>query len=213
MTAVMDIHGGGHDLRSHAGNTVHLRVFSGGRSIPPLQKGSPVPSPHTDPDIVLHERWFPNPLWMKVILGLTALIGCLMLFLVLGEAAEDGPFTFVAVFLLIVITMIALPLVVARAHVGVRLYSDRMMITFWPIWRRTFPLERVTRVDTSPVSAMGDYMGVGLRKGHDGRTGLLMGSGTGVEVDLADGTKYTVVHPEQEEAEETARLIEEYRAR
>lgn len=172
-----------------------------------------MPSPHTDPDAVLHERWFPNPLWMKVVLWLTALIGCAMLFLVSGETAEDGLFAFVAVFLLIVITTIAFPIVVARAHVGVRLYPDRMMIAFWPIWRRTFPLEQVTRVGTSPVSAMGDYMGVGLRKGHDGRTGLLMGSGTGVEVDLADGKKYTVVHPEQEEAEETARLIEEYRAR
>src|SRR5699024_9933951 len=154
---------------------------------------------------------------------------------------------------LIVITMIALPIVVARAHVGVRLYSDRLMIAFWPIWHRTFPLEQVTRVDTSQVSAMGDYMGGGVRKGHDGRPGLLMGTGTGwgvghevdaarggamgdgrgvglggghdggpgllrgngtgVEVDRADGTKYTVVHPEQEEAEEVARLIEEYRAR
>src|SRR5699024_535183 len=152
-------------------------------------------------------------LWMKVILGLTALIGCLMLFLVPGEAAEDGPFAFVAVFLLIVITMIALPIVVARAHVCVRLYSDRMMIAFWPSWRRTFPLEQDTRADTSQVSAMGDYMVVRLRKGHDGRTGLLMGNGTGVEGHLADGTKCTVVHPEQEEAEEVARLIEEYRAR
>src|SRR5699024_2225645 len=161
-------------------------------------KGSPVPSPHTDPDIVLHERWFPNPLRMKAILGLTALVGGLMLLLVLGEAAEDGPFTFVAVFLLTVTSMIALPVAGTVPPVGVRLYSDRMMLTFWPILRRTFPLERVARDDTSPVSAMGDYMGVGLRKGHDGRTGLLMGSGTGVEVDLADGTKYTVVHPEQE---------------
>src|SRR5699024_12187917 len=92
----------------------------------PRPKGSPVPSPHTDPDILLHERWFPNPLWMKVNLGLTALVGYLTLFLVLGEAAEDGPITFVAVFLLIVISMIALPIVVARAHVGVRLYPDRI---------------------------------------------------------------------------------------
>src|SRR5699024_12376265 len=80
----------------------------------PRPKGSPVPSPHTDPDIVLHERWFPNPLWMKVILGLTALVGCLMLFLVLGAAAEDGPFTFVAVFLLLLIRLSAPPTVVAR---------------------------------------------------------------------------------------------------
>lgn len=141
----------------------------------------------------------------------TALIGCALLFVAPREAAEDGPFAAMAVFLLLVLTMIALPLAVARAHVVLRLYPDRVMIAFWPIWRRTFPLEQVTRVGTAPVDAMGDYMGVGLRKGHDGRTGLLMSSGTGVELDLADGKQYTVVYPEQEEAEEVARLIEEYR--
>ena len=172
-----------------------------------------MPSPHTDRDTVLHERWLPNPLWMKVPMGLTVLFGCVLLFVVPEEAAKDGAFAFVAVLLLIVATMIAFPIAVARAHVVMRLYPDRMMIAFWPIWRKTFPLGQVTRVDTSPVSAMGDYMGVGLRKGHDGRTGLLMGSGTGVELDLADGKKYTVVYPEQEEAEEVTRLIEEYRAR
>src|SRR5690625_7616986 len=98
MTAVMDTHGGGHDLRSHTGNTVHLRVFSGGRSIPPHPKGSPVPRPHTDPDTVLHERWFPNPLWKKVILGLPALIGRAVLLLVPGETAAAGPCGVVAGF-------------------------------------------------------------------------------------------------------------------
>lgn len=168
-------------------------------------------SPHNDRDTVLHERWSPNPLWMKLPMVVTALIGCALLFVAPREAAEDGPFAAMAVFLLLVLTMIALPLAVARAHVVLRLYPDRVMIAFWPIWRRTFPLEQVTRVGTAPVDAMGDYMGVGLRKGHDGRTGLLMSSGTGVELDLADGKQYTVVYPEQEEAEEVARLIEEYR--
>lgn len=177
----------------------------------PNPEGRPVSSPHTDRDTVLHERWSPNPTWMKVPLVLTALVGCALLFVAPEEAAEDGAFAFVAVTLLIVATMIAFPLVVARAHVVTRLYPDRMMIAFWPIWRRTVPLEQITRVGTAPVDAMGDYMGVGLRKGHDGRTGLLMGSGTGLELDLADDKKYTVVYPDREEAEEVARLIEEYR--
>ncbi|WP_017612247.1 hypothetical protein [Nocardiopsis salina] len=134
---------------------------------------------------------------------LMALGGCGILY----AAARDQPDETVALWMVVALAIV-MPLLIATFHVRVRLAGATLTIALWPLWRRRVPVDRITSVETVPVSAFADFSGVGLRFNSSGDLGVLMRSGTGVRVTADDGRVCTVVVPD---AEDLARRVDEAR--
>ncbi|MBE2999943.1 hypothetical protein IDM40_14680 [Nocardiopsis sp. HNM0947] len=134
---------------------------------------------------------------------LMALGGCGILY----AAARDQPDETVAHWMVVAMAIV-MPLVIAAFHVRVRLSDGTLTVALWPLWRRRIPVDRITSVETVPVSAFADFSGVGLRFNTSGELGVLMRSGTGVRITADDGRVCTVV---VHDAEELARRVDDAR--
>jgi hypothetical protein len=137
--------------------------------------------------IVFEEKQHFRQWWLwALLLGLAGVMTAVFVAVWLGTREVSGALIVPAI--MVVLVGIGLPLLFYFIEMSVRLDPHTLRIRYFPIWRRTIPVEEITSWEVRTYHPILEYGGWGIRLSMQGRGWCYNVSGNrGVQLTLRDG--------------------------
>jgi len=110
-----------------------------------------------------------------------------------------------------VVTVVETVVTLAFLNLDVRADTGKLSFKF-TTFGKEIPIDEISSIVVTEVSALRDYMGYGVRFGPDGSLGYILRGGPGFRVETAKGKTYVVTIPEPEALVEYVRAAKAERA-
>jgi hypothetical protein len=146
-------------------------------------------------------------LWV-IILGVTAMIWCMLIVQVVGGTpVGNNPTSDTALWILTFCIGVAFPLFMYLLQLIVRVTPNELVIRFFPVHRRRIAIRDIKSCEAREYHPIAEYGGWGIRWGGDLGMAYNVRGNQGVQLELANGKRLLIGTQKPKELESAIRRM------
>jgi hypothetical protein len=143
----------------------------------------------------VHQRW----IWLLVLIGVLFVAWMFVEQIVLGHPVGNNPAPDSFVWAMTLLVGIGLPLLVRSVNLTTEIRADRVVIRYFPFWRRIILLKDIAASTPCKFRPMLHYGGWGIRYGIGRGMCYTLYGNTGVRINLTSGRQLLIGSQRPEE--------------
>lgn len=153
----------------------------------------------SDQGIIFKEKqYLPKWVWIIVIMISLLCWGIFYVQIVLGKEVGDHPMPDIGVVIMTIIFGIILPLLFLYISIEVQVTKKGILIDIKPIYKKTFSLDHIMKINLIEVKPIQQFGGWGIRWNGQ-KLGYIFEGNSGIEIDLKNGKSYVISSKKSEQ--------------